>query len=59
MDNRDFVIVCLFLEAMLQEKKQDTILSERYQPYHKQGASKYPSSITVIMDNGEHITYKR
>ena len=37
----------------------NTILSARYQPYHEEGASKYPSSITVIMDDGGHITYKR
>lgn len=35
------------------------ILCGHYQPYHEQGASKYPRTITVVMSDGREIMYRR
>lgn len=35
------------------------IESAMYQPYHQQGASQYPHKITVVMQDGKRIDYRR
>ncbi len=35
------------------------IESARYQPYHEHGASQYPHKITVVMQDGKRIDYRR
>ena len=35
------------------------ILREHYRPYHELGACKYPHTITVLMNDGHEIIYKR
>jgi len=43
----------------IRPKGKEPILYERYQPYHEQGASAYPHTITVVMSDGREIMYRR
>lgn len=31
----------------------------KYQPYHVQDANPYPIKVTIVMEDGKHIDYRR
>lgn len=40
-------------------KPRRTVSFLKYQPYNVQGASKYPIKVTVTMDDGTPVEYRR